>query len=469
MAKPAILKILLAEDEPGDAVLVRNLVAGAFGTSVRFELVHVGTLQAALDTLAAAPFDVMLLDLGLPDSQGLETFRKTHARAQDLPIIVMSGLSDETVAVRAVQEGAQDYVVKGNLDEQMLARTLRYSIERKRNEVVIRRLNDELEHAVQERTAELVAERDRARAMAEQLKDAYESLQATQTQLIMREKLASVGQLAAGIAHELNNPVGFILNNFSALRKSVEVFTDLLGAYRGLAACAEKAGACTSEIEALKAREKATSLDFILGDMRELFNDTREGIDRVTAILDAMRDFSRPDRKQELGPYKLNRGVETTLTIARNVYKYCADVKLDLKPVREITASPNQVNQVLLNLIVNAAQAIGEQNRKQKGRIVIRTYEEGPFVCCSVADDGPGIPKDIQAKIFDPFFTTKKPGKGTGLGLSISYDIARKHGGELCLESEPGKGTCFVLKLPLSMDDEEADRLRAPIQEAADA
>jgi signal transduction histidine kinase len=170
----------------------------------------------------------------------------------------------------------------------------------------------------------------------------------------------------------------------------------------------------------------------------------------VIKIVENLRCFSRIDSEGKVQSYDLNIGIESTLDVARNELKYIADVQKDLTELPTIEAIGGEINQVLLNIIINAAQAIESMNRKERGTISIRTYPEGDFVVCEIADDGPGIPEDKIIYIFEPFFTTKDSGKGTGLGLSISNDIIlNKHHGELKVQSEVGKGTTFTMKLPL--------------------
>jgi len=195
-------------------------------------------------------------------------------------------------------------------------------------------------------------------------------------------------------------------------------------------------------------RERA-KIDFIMEDVGDLFSDSKEGLERVTGIIQNLRDFSRIDQPQDVGEYDLNEGLRATLVVARNEIKYDANIELDLSDLPPVTCHSGQINQVFLNLLVNAAHAIKSLEREEKGTIRVRTHDTETHVMCEVSDDGPGIPPEIISKVFDPFFTTKPPGKGTGLGLSVSYDIVvNKHRGELSVVSEVGQGTTFSVKLP---------------------
>ncbi len=287
----------------------------------------------------------------------------------------------------------------------------------------------------------------------EELEKSNKELKETQSQLVQSEKLASIGQLAAGVAHEINNPVGFIASNFETLENYMKKIKKLLQMY----------GELLEEIEASEKTElldKANTIgksqndmkiDFILKDLPGLFNDSREGIDRVTGIVQNLRDFSRIDQPGSLDKYNINDGIKATLVVAQNEIKYDADIKTELSEVPIILCKAGQINQVLLNILMNAAQAINSQKRNNRGSITIRTYSTDDNVVCEISDDGPGIEPDKLPKIFDPFFTTKPVGKGTGLGLSVSYDIiVLKHNGKLIVDSHVNEGTKFTIKLPLS-------------------
>jgi signal transduction histidine kinase len=200
-------------------------------------------------------------------------------------------------------------------------------------------------------------------------------------------------------------------------------------------------------------------IDFILEDLSVLFNDSREGIDRITSIVQNLRDFSRKDEPENFDIYNINDGVKATLVVVQNEIKYDTDVETELSEVPQIFCSSGQINQVLLNILMNAAQAIKSQERDDKGKIAIRTYATDDNVVCEISDDGPGIEPDELQKIFDPFFTTKPVGKGTGLGLSISYDIiVNKHKGILLVDNSIGNGTKFTIKLPISKKENNGNK-----------
>jgi two-component system, NtrC family, sensor kinase len=251
----------------------------------------------------------------------------------------------------------------------------------------------------------------------------------------------------------MNTPVGFVACNFETLEGYMKKIRGLLETYDGLARQVQTAGEGEPRqtVRLIQQRKDEIKLDFILKDLDCLFEDSREGLDRVTDIIRNLRDFARADRTSDLTAHDLNDGIRATLTVARNEIKYDAELKTEFGDIPHVFCNPGQINQVFLNLLINAAQAIRSQQRQTKGAITVRTYQEGTDVVCEIEDDGPGIPAANLRKIFDPFFTTKPPGKGTGLGLSVSYDIiVNKHQGQISVESEENRGAKFTVRLPLS-------------------
>jgi two-component system, NtrC family, sensor kinase len=263
-------------------------------------------------------------------------------------------------------------------------------------------------------------------------------LQQTQGLMVQQEKLASIGQLAAGIAHEINNPIGFLKSNHAMLQRYVSMISEAWKEARAAA------GPVIGEIEA------RLDLGFVFSAFDAIFPESEEGFSRIMRIIGNLKNFSRIDQGGDFGPFDVNAGIESTLIVARNAIKYVADTHKNLGELPPIKARGGEINQVILNILVNAAQAIESQKRATKGLIEIETRRQGEMVRILIHDDGPGIPESIQRRVFDPFFTTKEPGKGTGLGLSISYDIiVTKHGGRLSLESDPGEGSTFIIELPI--------------------
>ena len=264
----------------------------------------------------------------------------------------------------------------------------------------------------------------------------YAELKETQSKILQQEKMVSIGQLAAGMAHEINNPVGFIISNLNSLKKYGERIKSFIE--DGLAQ-ADQPGLA----ELITRKKVEFKVDVILDDMDDLISESLDGANRVKRLVMDLKSFSRVD-EVEYKHADINECVESTLNIVWNELKYKAKVVKTLADLPQIKCYPQQLNQVFMNLLVNAGQAIEKQ-----GTITIITREVNGFIEVSVSDTGCGIPPEIRERIFEPFFTTKEVGKGTGLGLSITYDIVKKHGGEIIVESESGAGTTFTVRLPV--------------------
>jgi signal transduction histidine kinase len=333
--------------------------------------------------------------------------------------------------------------------------TLQDVTRRKLAEKDLHKVQVDLEHLVAKRTAQLAqansrleedihkreaAEAELLRRYAE-LTELNAKLSKAREQLMQSEKLASIGQLAAGVAHEINNPIGYIFSNFTALEHYLSGLLQMLAAYES----AEEVIASPDVLARLKELRQRVELDYLKGDLPYLMEESREGITRVRKIVQDLKDFSRIDSSQQWQRADLHQGIESTLNIVNNEIKYKADVIKEYGDVPEIECLPSQINQVVMNIVVNAAQSIGEG----RGRITIRTGSDGAHVWIEVADTGCGISQENMSRIFDPFFTTKPVGKGTGLGLSLSYGIVQKHGGHIDVESDVGKGSVFRIVLPI--------------------
>jgi PAS domain S-box-containing protein len=274
-----------------------------------------------------------------------------------------------------------------------------------------------------------------------QLLELNAKLSQAQAQLVQSEKLASIGQLAAGVAHEINNPVGFIFSNFTALDGYVEKLLTMLAAYEE----AEHFIDFQPMKDKLKVLGETVDLPFLKDDIPVLMTETKDGISRVRKIVQALTEFSRVGGNLEWQLADLHQGIDATLNIINSEIKYKADVIKEYGQIPEIECLPSEINQVIMNLLLNAAHAIGED----RGKITIRTSVACETVSIEISDSGCGIEKESLSRIFDPFYTTKPVGKGTGLGLSLSYGIVQKHRGTLEAESEVGQGTTFRLTLPV--------------------
>jgi signal transduction histidine kinase len=291
----------------------------------------------------------------------------------------------------------------------------------------------QLEEIVEQRTREITRTN-------EALQDEIGERKHLQGQLLQSEKLASIGQLAAGVAHEINNPIGYIFSNFGTLEGYLGQLFDMLAAY-------ERAEASVNvpDIAAgLRELRERIELEFLKEDIPVLMRESRQGIVRVRQIVQDLKDFSRVDSTQDFQWANLHHGIDSTLNVVASEIKYKADVVKEYGSIPDVECLPSQINQVVMNLVINAAHAMGER----RGCITIRTGAEGDEVWLEVADNGSGIPPDTLKRIFEPFFTTKQVGVGTGLGLSVSYGIVQKHRGRIDVDSVPGQGTTFRVTLP---------------------
>ncbi len=277
-----------------------------------------------------------------------------------------------------------------------------------------------------------------------------------ETQLRQAQKMEAIGQLAAGIAHEINTPTQYIGDNTRFLKESFEDLSELLVEMRETVGKASQRPEACEPLKALHQKAEDLDLEFILEEIPRAINQSLEGIERVSTIVRAMKDFSHPG-SQNMSYNDINMALDSTLTVARNEWKYVADVELELDPqLPQVFCLAAELNQAFLNIITNAAHAIEEKHKGGgKGIIRVKTRGEGDNVVVSISDTGSGIPDSVRDKIFDPFFTTKQVGKGTGQGLSIVHHIVcDKHGGKVELESVVGEGTTFHLWIPIGSESD---------------
>ena len=310
--------------------------------------------------------------------------------------------------------------------------TLQDVTDRHRAEDELREYQNQLEGLVATRTAELASANAVLEDDRRELELLLSKIEEAQQQLLQSEKMAAIGQLAAGVAHEINNPVGFVNSNLGSLKTYVNQLLTVISAYES-----------NDPAQITEARQKA-DLDFLREDLPSLLSESQDGLSRVTKIVQDLKDFSRVDQADHQ-PSDLNAALESTLNVVANEIKYKAEVVRELGDIPLVDCVPAQINQVFMNLLVNAAQAIPE-----RGKIIVRSGLENNHVWFEIEDTGKGMSAEIQQRIFEPFFTTKPVGQGTGLGLSISYDIiVKKHSGRMDVRSKPDQGTCFRLWLPL--------------------
>jgi signal transduction histidine kinase len=346
--------------------------------------------------------DIVITDIRMPKMDGIEVLKRLKEAKPETEVIVITGHGEIELAIKALQMNASDFLQKPfGLDALKVA---------------LKRAQDKI-----------------------QLRDA---LAQAQIQLLQSEKLASLGQLSAGVAHEINNPLSFVHSNLGTLKKYLP---RILEAWEQIEILINENSSSSPDqiIKKFQELKQDLKLDFILQDMVSIIHQSLDGTQRVKQIVKDLKDYSRLDDKT-LEECDLNECVNSTLNIIWNELKYNCEVVKNLATLPRIKCYPQQINQVIMNLLSNASQAIID-----KGKISITTAPgDDGGVRLEVSDTGTGIPEEIIDKIFDPFFTTKPVGKGTGLGLNIVYNIINKHGGKIEVKSEVGKGTTFIVQLP---------------------
>ena len=429
-------QVLVVDDTPDMAELIR-LACVEQGHAV--EIAHNG--PDALDLVAKEAFQVILLDVMMPRMSGIEVLRelKRNAASNSIPVILVTAKGDDRDVVSGLNEGAHDYITKPFRREVLVARVA--------SAIRIKTDHDQLVELTKQLQKE-ISERERM-----------------QDELTHARKLEAIGQLAAGIAHEINTPTQYVGDNTRFLE---EVFVDLKGLFTTFEKLLDAAKDHQISKELLETTEAAVDQS----DLRYLFEETPkairqslEGIEHIAGVVRSMKEFSHPGGLEKQA-VDLNQNIQNALTISRNEWRYTADVVTDLDPdLPLVNCFPGDLNQVILNLIVNAAHAIAKKadntDSVDKGRITVRTRWKSDWAEIHIADTGSGIPQEIQDRVFDPFFTTKEVGCGTGQGLAIAHSvIVKKHEGTISFQTEVGKGTTFIIRLPISgsVESKEVDK-----------
>jgi len=371
--------------------------------------------------------DIVMTDINMPIMDGLTMVReiRTIDTGAQVPILFLTAHEEVSFLKSSITLGTTEYLVKP-VNTGKLVEALRMCARQLHDEKMLREDKEQMvtfNEQLEKRVAEEVGKNRE--------KD---------TMLLQQDKLASIGQLAAGVAHEINNPVGFIMSNLGTLKKYVENLDQYTSLLQGLVSTEG-----TFEAQhVVNEMSQKLNIEHIREDIENLIAESLEGTERIKQIVLDLKDFVRAD-EDRLKETDLNQCVRSTANIVRSEIKYVADLSLHLNRIPMIICNSQQINQVIANLLVNAAHAI-----TGNGSITVTTLDENDRVTLSVTDTGCGIPPEIIDRIFDPFFTTKEVGHGTGLGLNISSTIVKKHGGTIRVESEIGTGTTFTVTLPVN-------------------
>jgi len=406
---------------------------------------------------AGCPYAMAFVDIRMPPGwDGLETILRLWQDDPDLQVVICTAYSDYTWQEIIGKLGIADrlLILKkpfDNIEVRQLASALtqKWKVIRQTRQKI-----DDLHEVVQERTDELQQQK-------RHLEDTVEQLNQVHTQLLQAQKLESIGQLAAGIAHEINTPTQFVGDNIRFLHDAFSDLRTLLAKYEQLLEASRENQPPPELVAEADAAVEEADVEYLTEEVPKAIDQSLEGVERVAKIVRSMKEFSHPGGEDKQAA-DLNKAIETTVTVARNEWKYVTEMVTDFDPsLPLVPCLIGDFNQVVLNMIINAAHSIKDvvgHNTGKKGTITIATRQDGDWAKICISDTGTGMPAEIRSKVFDPFFTTKDVGKGTGQGLAIAHTvIVKKHGGRIDVESEVGRGTTFIIRLPIeSALDEQA-------------
>ena len=420
------MKILIAEDDYVSRLLVKKTVE-----KIGHDIIEAENGSLAWQIFLEQEPEMIISDWMMPEMDGITLCQRIRASGKKTYsyIILLTAKDRTTDLVEVFDAGADDYIIKPFKPDELRSRI-------KTGERIVQL--ERRHHQLQE---ELILQNSKLDATLKELKT-------TQGRILQSEKMASIGRLAAGMAHEINTPIGFIGSNLDALKDYMGDVDELLSRYQKL--CRLLTGEpedslraeIKNEVKAATQFEEQIDIDYLKKDIPELLHDCKEGTRRVGKIVSDMKNFAHPGNDRQM-LVDINKGLESTLNVVYNELKSKATVTREFGDIPMVEGFPQKLNQVFMNILVNAAQAITE-----KGEIRIETKKEGDHVLVAISDTGCGIREEDLPKIFDPFFTTKEIGKGTGLGMNIAYHIIEEHKGKISVQSTVGKGTTFTVSLP---------------------
>ncbi len=433
--------VLYIEDDIANKTLIGKLLSAA-----GYQVLEADNGLDGIQLAREENPDLILMDMSMPGLDGYETTTrlKSAKATAKIPVVAVTAHAMKGDRERTLAAGCDGYIAKPiNVD--IFIEQLESYLEGKQEQLPQqeeRGYLKEYSRKLVERLEEKVRELGDANSQLEvRVAEGVEELHKTQEQLMQNEKMAAIGQLAAGVAHEINNPVGFINSNLNSLVRYMDNVIEIIDIYQAAEPVLAQQEVFAARVAHVK---KNFDLDYIKSDVPELINECIEGTARVKQIVLNLKEFSHVD-EAEWQLADLHQGLDSTLNIVNNEIKYKAEVLKEYGELPLIECIASQINQVFMNLLVNAAHAIDEF-----GTISICTGVKGEEAWIEIRDSGHGIAPEHLKRLFEPFFTTKPVGTGTGLGLSLSFGIVKKHGGRIDVQSEEGQGTCFTVWLPLA-------------------
>jgi two-component system, NtrC family, sensor kinase len=422
-------RILLVDDE---LPILRAYSRLLEGYGARVDVASSGREACELIEMAVAqhcPYSVLVIDRAMPVWDGFTSIEHAWTADPDLQVVLCTGTDCSPGEIeRRIGRSDAFLVVRKPIDQLELVQATRTLATKRRLTERVRERMDDLEQTVRVRTEELAGER----SLREQMEN----------EMRLTQRLDAMGQLAAGIAHEINSPVQYVGDNAAFIR---ECSDDLLAYIDALRAMVAKQPALQAE---LAEHDQQLDLDYLRTELPNATESLQKGVKRIGTIVGAIRELSHPGGTEQ-EPADLNRALQSALEVTTNAYRYHCDVDCQLAPLPPVTCHITELGQVFVNLIVNAAHAMESPDRRVRGKLGLRSRVDGEHAVIEVSDTGTGIPETIQARIFEPFFTTKKVGQGTGQGLAIARAIiVERHGGELTFATSP-QGTTFSIRIPL--------------------
>ncbi len=432
------MNILVVDDEKFNLIMAQDLIKENI---INSQIFLCSSPEKVIQKIEEYDIGIVLLDIIMPNINGIDILKsiRTQKKYDDVQIIMFTGIKDKTSFKTCFENGANDYINKPIDFTEFIAR-MKASVKARNNILSLIEMNDTITKQYQK------------------LQTVTQELKETQFNLLQKEKLASLGEIAAGITHEINNPIGFISSNFDTMNRYIQKLRKMIFIYRKFVHIStektitrEKLMQEKTVIEDIERKQK---IDFVLDDLATIISESSEGTARITKIVQSLQTLAKTGTENEMVYNDLNQIVEEGLLLVKNEIQSVAEIDRQMEEQLYLLCNKGQIGQAILNILLNAIYAIKSMNLSTLGKITVKTYSSEDYVICQIRDTGSGIKEEHLSRIFDPFFTTKDVGDGVGLGLSVAYDIVKKHGGEFYVTSELAKETSFTIKLPANGSDQ---------------